>query len=455
VPPFVTRPQSKSPRERFGVAFLTFYSLLLGLAVTVRANAAPYGFNEDTWEGSTAFVETLVETVGRDHVVTTADLRWSQLRPEDAIVVLYPLHPLNPDELSAFLRSGGRVAILDDFGASEANLNRFQIERIPAPRRPARSLRNNPALALAEPVSDMAAGKAIGVHPVVANVGTVLTNHASALTHPNLTPALRIAAVGEPDGIIAVAGQVGRGRLFVVSDSSIVINQMMRYPGNRAFAQGLGRYLVADDTWGERQGKIYVLARKFEESGVFGNRSSIAKSLGAVVRDLRQWLAETRDAGLPPVAALILGALACLASLLWVSSTTARIYRRRPPRFARPVPLVAQGGVAGRAAVLAAPTTHRALALLELKSALEEAVAARFELNLPLSAPDLLDAVRNAGVVDDSELRILKKLMFKMGMIETSVAAGRPIRVRERDVKSAAERVDRVIASIDQKGRNL
>ena len=252
-----------------------------------------------------------------------------------------------------------------------------------------------------------------------------------------------------------MAGQVGRGRLFVVTDGSIVINQMMRYPGNRAFAQGLGRYLLADDTWGKRQGKIYVLSRNFKESGVFGNQSSIAKSLGAAVRDLRRWLTETREAGLPSKLAMVLGAIACLVTLLWVGNVAARIYRRRPPRFARAVPLVAQGGVAGRAAVLAAPSTHKALALLELKSGLEEAVAARFELDLPVSAPDLLDAVRNSGALGDGDLRRLKKLLFQMGMAETSVAAGRPMRVRERDVKRAAERVDHIIASIDQKGRNF
>lgn len=454
MPPFDTRLQWTLPLSRNLPAFFGALAVVCALIVTLPVQAAPYGFDDESWEGGTAFLETLAAVVGREQVVTTAELRWGSLRPEDALIVIYPLKALNPDELSAFLRSGGRVAILDDFGASDSNLQRFQIERIPAPTRPARSLRNNPALALAEPVSDMAAGKTIGVHPVVANVGTVVTNHPTALTHPNLTPALRISAIDEPDGIIAVAGQVGLGRLFVVSDGSLVINQMMRYPGNRAFAEGLGRYLLADDTWGERRGKIYVLARNFEETGVFGNRSTIAKSLSSAVRDLRKWIADTRDAGLPSTAALVLGALASLLTLLWVASAAARVYRRQIPRFARAVPLVGQGGVAGRAAVLAAPTTHKALALLELKSALEESAAARFDLPLPISAPDLLDAVRTSGTVDEVGLRQLKELLLNMSMAETSVAAGRPLRVRERDVKRAAEIVDLVIASIYKKGRN-
>lgn len=453
MPTSLTQFVSTLPRACRGRVLLVAWVSCFAAVFASAASASPYGFDDDTWEGATMFLDTARRSVGRDNVVATAELAWNDLRPQDAVVVLYPLHPLNPDELSSFLRSGGRVAILDDFGASAENLERFQIERIPAPKRPARSLRNNPALALAEPVSDMAAGKTIGVHPVVANVGTVVTNHPAALTHPNLTPALRIAAVGEPDGVIAVAGQVGRGRLFVVSDGSLVINQMLRYPGNRAFAEGLARYLLADDTWGERQGKLYVVARNFQETGAFGNRSSVAKSLGAAMRDLRQWLSETRDAGLPPNVALVLGALTCLAALLWVTVSAARVYRRREPRFARAMPLVAQGGVAGRAAVLAAPTTHKALVLLELKSALEEAVAERFDLPLPISAPDLLEAVRESGAIDDNDVRRLKKLLFTMGMVETSVAAGRPLRVRERDLKLAAQHVDNVIASIDQKRR--
>jgi hypothetical protein len=41
-----------------------------------------------------------------------------------------------------------------------------------------------------------------------------------------------------------------------------------------------------------------------------------------------------------------------------------------------------------------------------------------------------------------------------MSMVETSVAAGRPMRVREQDVQIAAQHVDHVLASIDEKGRN-
>ncbi|HPB97034.1 MAG TPA: DUF4350 domain-containing protein [Polyangiaceae bacterium] len=425
---------------------------MVALLLAPAARAVPYDFDGDSWEGCSVFLDVLRDKVGRNNVVATSELRWENLNPRDALVVIYPLRELNADELSSFLRAGGRVAILDDFGASEANLKRFQIERIPAPSRPARTLRNNPALAIVESVVDMVAGVPAGVHPAVADVVSIVTNHPTALTHPNLTPTLRIAAMDEPDGIVAVAGQVGRGRLFVVGDSSVVINQMMRYPGNRAFVQGLGAYLSSDDTWGERKGTIYVVARSFQETGTFENRSSVGKSLGAAGRAFRRWLAETRAAGLPSSVIWALGMIASVISLLWVGKMAARTYPRRSPRFAWPTPLVAQGGVAGRAAVLTAPSTHKALALLEIKSAMEESVAARFDLPLPLSTPDLFETVERSGALELSELKQFKHLLLTLSTVETSVAAGTPLRVRERDVQAAIQKLHHLLARIDEKG---
>jgi len=427
--------------------------LVAPLLCSRRADAAPFDPADTGWEGCSSFLQILRNTIGPSNVVATSTLAWSDLKPEDALIVLHPVQPINPEELSAFLKSGGRVAVLDDFGAADENLKRFQIERIAPPSRPARALRNNPALAIAEPVSDVAAGLVVGVHPIVANVSQVVTNHPSTLTHPNLTPVLRIAARGEPDAVLAVAGKVGSGRLFVLSDSSIVINQMLRYPGNRALVASLAQYLVEDDKdVGRRQGRIFVVANQFQESGAFGGQSGFARSIGATLRDLGRLLADTHRAGVPSHVAFGIGAIGALATLLWLTLSAARAYRRAPPRFARAAPLVAQGGVAGRAAVLAAPSTHRALALLELKSALEEVTASRLGLDLPVSAPTLIEAVRRSGALDEPGLKAMKQMLFTMGMVETSVAAGKPIRVRERDLKAAAAQVHDIIDSVDQRG---
>lgn len=416
------------------------------------ALATSFSTQDSGWEGCSILTSILSTVVGSQNVVVTQNLVWGDLKPEDGLIVLHPVHAVNPDELSAFLRAGGRVAVLDDYGAGDEILGRFHIRRLPPPQRPARALRNNPALAIAEPVADMTPARTMSVHPTVASVTQLVTNHPTGLSHPNLSAVLQIRARGEPDVVIAVAGQVGRGRLLAVSDPSIVINQMMRYPGNREFAAGLARYLVDDDTWGSRGGRVFVVTNEFREEGAFGNQSSIAKSLGATLRDVASVLADTREHGLPSTLLLVLGALAALGTVTWLGAVGARAYRRVPPRFARPVPLVAQGGVAGRAAVLAAPTTHRALAILELKSALEEAMASRLGLEVPVSAADLYGGLQKAGALDDGQLKALKKLLLMMGMVETSVTAGRPIRIRERDVKSAANIVKNLLGATEHNG---
>ena len=86
------------------------------------------------------------------------------------------------------MRAGGRVVMLDDFGRGDSLLRHFGMERVASPRRPAEFLRKNPQLALAEPAS---------AHPVVADVSRVVTNHPTGLSHPDLSPVLKIRGNGE------------------------------------------------------------------------------------------------------------------------------------------------------------------------------------------------------------------------------------------------------------------
>ena len=103
---------------------------------------------------------------------------------------------------------------------------------------------------------------------MVAGVDRVVTIHPTALVHPNLTQVLKIPALGEPDATLAVTGIIAKsGRLFAMGDPSVVINEMLRYPGNRAFANGLAKYLVENDAGVSRGGKLYVVANDFSQKG--------------------------------------------------------------------------------------------------------------------------------------------------------------------------------------------
>jgi hypothetical protein len=347
--------------------------------------------------------------IGGHRVVATTIIDFKELKPEDGLLLLHPEKTLDVEELAKFMRAGGRVVMLDDFGRGDSLLSHFGMERVPSPRRPAESLRGNAQLALAEPAS---------AHPVVADVRRVVTNHATGLGHPDLSPVLKIRATGESDVYVAVAGQVGQGRLLAVGDPSIVMNSMLRYAGNKSFARGLVRYSVESDTWGKRGGRLFIAAGSFEQKGSYGGDQS---SLDEWIRDLRDALDVIRKDGLPdPLAWALAGAIG-LALIVWVGSRAGRLHKPILPRFIRRIPAVAQGGVAGHAAVIAAPQTSRILAILELKSALEEQLTALMSLDKVPPQQQLLNEIAARGLLDAEGVHTLRRLLLRMANVETMV----------------------------------
>lgn len=417
---------------------------LIALAPST-ALAGAFDVNDTTWEGCSELLEVARTELGPARVHTVAVLDWSEVAPEDGVIALHPLQPMDAEETTAFMKAGGRLAIIDDYGRGEETLDRFKIHRIPAPTRPVEALRNRPALAIAEPVIDVVAGHSVEPHPVVAQVQRLVTNHPTGLRHPNLSPVLRIRAIGEPDVIIAVAGQVGKGRLFAMSDPSALINQMLRYPGNRAFIAGLARYLVDDDGQKRRRGRLFIVANRFEEQGSFGGETTLGKEVSAELKAIASALEEARQTGLPGWVLILFAAVLSLGLAFWVGRASAKPYKSPTPRYARPTPLVAQGGAAGRLAVLAAPSSPRSLAMLELKSALVEALAARFNLTSEPSPDHLLRIVRRESALDEASHSALKEVLATMQRVEASMVAGRPVTISMPALTRAAEVVQRVL----------
>lgn len=412
----------------------------LGLTValllfSIGAWASPFDLAGKDWEGCADFVEIARSEVGNGRVIVTAQLDLHELRPQDGVVLLHPERGVDAEGLAKFMRAGGRVALLDDFGTGEGLLRHFGMERVAAPARPVETLRNNPELAIAEPASPP--------HPVAADVTRVVTNHPTGLRHPDLSPVLKIRAVGEPDVVVAVAGKVGdgEGRLLVVSDPSIVINQMLRYGGNKAFARGLFRYVVDDDTSGRHGGRIFIAAGPFEEKGSYGDDSE----WGDRLRALREALLALRTEGMPASVAYAFAVAVGLGIVVWVGARAGRVHKAIAPRFTRPLADVAQGGVAGHAAVVGSPRTSRVLAMLELKSALEEQLCAIIGLEELPGHDALLAQIASRGLLDAEGLHALKRVLLRMSSIETMViseraAALRPIRDREVLLVSKAVR---------------
>jgi hypothetical protein len=404
-----------------------------------------------------------------------ATLDWGALKPQDAVLVLHPERELDYREVAAFLSEGGRLALLDDYGKGDALLKKFRILRVQSSVSPRESLRQKADLPVAVPATEMVAGAEQGRHPIVAEVERVVTNHPTGLRTEagiHLTPVLRVPADGEADTLLAVIGVIGNakrcglvdeaatvvtspgataercGRLFAMGDPSAVINLMLRYPGNRAFSRGLVDYLVANDSWGKRGGILYIAVNDVAQRGVYGGSSGVRRTLHDMVRTLEEWIAEARQSGLPNPLAVALGAIAALGAALYMARAATRIYRRPLPRYARPTPLVAQGGVAGRTAVLAAPTTHRALAVLELKAALEEELRDRLGLPASTATTQIVKEATAKRRLPAPIAADLGKLFAEMAKAETAVATSARMRISSDKVEQLRRRVNAVLAAL-------
>src|SRR5690242_19682472 len=108
-----------------GMRLLCALALLLTVALAARdASARPFD-------------------LGGARIITTDHVDLSALRPEDSLLLLHPERSLDAASLRRFMKAGGRVVLLDDYGTGDGLLDHFGMERIPAPRHPADALRKN------------------------------------------------------------------------------------------------------------------------------------------------------------------------------------------------------------------------------------------------------------------------------------------------------------------------
>jgi hypothetical protein len=424
---------------RLGI-FLCVIAALLGVALDVKAG--PFEVRDTGWEGCSELFEIARAEVGEGRAIVLSELDWRLVRPDDALLILHPTRTVSSDRLRNFLRDGGRVAIIDDFGAGSRILEHFRIERVPIPSRPLATLRRNPDLAVAEPVREPLEGGSEQVHPTVENVERLVTNHPTGLRHPKMGRVLKIRGIDEPDVMLALAGRLDEyplGKLFAMGDPSALINQMLRYPGNRAFATGLIRYLAPDASGdargGSARGRVLILANDFTETGVSDGvlgdfMSELDGRFETATRELKRLFQD----GFSGLVGVITAAVVALGVGLWTTSVASRSYQRKLPSFARAVGALSQGGAAGRAAVLGAPSTPYGLVVLELKSALEEGIAHELGFPLPLAAPQLLAEIAKSNTLDGNRQRTLKSVLLEMANVETLVTANQAEVVRKSDV---------------------
>jgi len=434
------------PAGRTSLLALTVALVAAAVCLFARPAAAkPFDLGGRDWEGCADFVQLARTELGA-RAVPTSRVELGELTPEDALVLLHPDQPLDVASLGAFLRSGGRVILLDDFGHGDELLQYFSIQRVPLPSRPAEVLRHNAELPIAEPAS----------HHVLTNgVGRVVLNHATGLANAELSPVLSVRGQGEPDVVVALAGLVLKGRLLAVGDASFVMNSMLRYPGNKLFAKNILGYAANADAPSATPGKVYILSGTFDLHGKVGESTSGGSDL---MRNVNEALAGIAREGMPPFLAYFLSVVLGLGLVMWTGSRAGKVHAATTPRYTRVIPLAAQGGVAGHASVVGGARASRALALLELKSALEEELTILLGLERVPAADVLVAHVTGSHLLDAKAGHALRQLLLRMAKIETMILSPQTHalrKIRDREVLVTAAVVNRILAAARKNARNV
>ncbi len=449
------------------------------LAILGLAGVAEAAFElEDTgWEGCSQFWELAKQELGRDRVRLISSLDYSILAPGDALVFLHPEVEIRFHPLAAFLAAGGRAAVIDDHGKAAPLLERFHIHRANAPTLPALRLRDNSNLPIALPVPSESAGDEPSDHPTLRGVDQVVTNHPTALRlEPGieLTRLLTLPARGEPDALLAVTGVIGDaracglaagavgsappgghcGRLLAMGDPSAFINLMLRYPGNRNFARGVLNYLLEDDTWGRRGGNLYVLSGDFRQSGSYGAEAGWREALSEQQAALLDWIEEVRSHGLPEPFSIALAAIAAIGVAVWAGLAGGQLYVPLAPGYVRPVPYAAQGGFAGRVAVLGSKSSDRAMIVLDMKRTLEATLRARLNLSPTASTGEIVQAAARSDILKPATVRGLEQLLRRLSAGEIAVMNARRLSVSDRSLRALHEGVLDILSEMKDQEDN-
>jgi hypothetical protein len=215
---------------------------VLTLLVAGTAHAAgDYALDSHDWNGLADLV-ALASGAGLT-LEARPELSFADIGPGDVLFILYPTARLHPAKLAAFLRSGGRALIADDFGRADDALARLGITRHARQSGGVRTWQGNPNLPLATVQTE---------HPLARGVTELITNHPQAFS---VAPGPDVVfGFGRREAVV-VAGAVGEGRFVALSDPSLLINDMLAFDGNLAFAVNLLDFLAP-----ARPGRIFVVS---------------------------------------------------------------------------------------------------------------------------------------------------------------------------------------------------
>ncbi len=404
-------------------------ALALGFTPTLAWAIPDYDPQSRTWSGTSELVRIAAEAEVELRPTTTLD--WGQLPRGGALLVLHPRNSLGLADVSAFLDDGGRVAWLDDFGASEEFWRWFQFRSEPVlegvPRAP-----ELPELLVARPRM---------AHPLTVGVDALVTNLPMALAHPRLRPVFDFAGRGQ--GLLLV-GQIRAGKLVVAGDPSVLINTMMRFPGNRQFAHNLLAFLAARP--GGRVTMVYgdvrVRGQWQGRTRARTRRREAVNTLNTAFRSLSDALGSTSV--LRPFAALLTLAVTCIvAALAW---------GRRPSERSGPRgPVGATAGVTERVAIFSARGANLLLPALVARTLLEGALLRAVGLKPPTDMRAVLD--RLSTRLGSAQRDDVRAVLTELDVVARGVEDGERAKVSPKAFVAVWRRVAGVLRGIESPPR--
>jgi hypothetical protein len=163
---------------------------------------------------------------------------------------------------------------------------------------------------------------------------------------------------------------------------------------------------------------------------------------------LRRAIGKLRDEGLPNGGAIALGFLLVLGLAFFVARAAGKPKPASIPRFALPVPLVAQGGPVGRASVLSADSTHRALAVIELKTALIEAIGQRLGLGSAPAPETVREELDRSRLLSKASSAKLAKMLAEMSKAENAVLRSQRLHIRVSDIARYQDQTRAILAEL-------
>jgi len=229
----------------------------------------------------------------------TAELDWRTLGPKDALLVIYPRRALEAQSALAFIKSGGRLLLADDFGAAQGLFAALSIKR--GTNSPHTRFHYQDNLNL--PVAINRQQK----HPLLRGVRAVVTNHPGTFRSPYPT----LLGFGDDEQLL-VESPLGKGRFIALSDPSVLINLMLRFDGNLQLAKNLVQELCATGC-----GKVVLVTGHFRQRP---RDTPVPKQGLARIKRINTFLERINDFSLTKtgmrVLAFIAGGMALAALLL-------------------------------------------------------------------------------------------------------------------------------------------